>query len=113
MHNLDAEKQSWEDVVADLLVKKIITDKHKNEFYNKLNNACNVSGFVSAILWIGCVLLVPITLLLILTNDKIRNRISHPTNRRVFERLKECKNDLFSPLKMVPNANQKNNNMDR
>ena len=111
LHNLDAEKQSWEDVVADLLVKKIITEKHKNKFYNKLNNACNVNGFVSAILWIGCVLLalVPITLF----SDKIRNRISHPTNRRVFERLKECKNDLFSPLKMVPNANQENNNMDR
>ena len=111
LHNLDAEKQSWEDVVADLLVKKIITDKHKNEFYNKLNSVCSV--VVSAILWIGCVLLVPITLLFALKSDEIEDRISHPTNRRVFERLKECKNDLFSPLKMVPNANQKNNNMDR
>ena len=98
LHNLDAEKAVWEHVADNLAEKEIITDKHKNEFYNKLNSVCDVSVVVSAILWLGCVLLVPITLLLILKNDKIRNRISHPINRRVFEYLKEHKNDLFSPL---------------
>ena len=101
LHNLDAEKAVWEHVADNLAEKEIITEKHKNEFYNKLNSVCDVSVVVSAILWIGCVLLVPITLLFALKSDEIEDRISHPTNRRVFERLKECKNDLFSPLKTV------------
>ena len=110
---LDSEKTFWKEVGDELKGKKIITEDQKNEFCNKLNDVYNVNGFVSALQWLGCVLLVPITFGLALKSDKIRNRISHPTDRRVFERFKERKNELFSPLKMVANANRENNDMNR
>ena len=93
--------------------KGIISDDKKSEFQNKLNDVYNVNDLVSVLQWLICVLLAPIMLGFALTSNKVRNRISSPTNRPILERLKERKNDLFSSLKMVANANRENNSMDR
>ena len=93
--------------------KGIISDDKKSEFQNKLNDVYNVNDLVSVLQWLICVLLAPIMLGFALTSNKVRNKISSPTNRPIFERLKERKNDLFSLSKIVANANQKNNDIDK
>ena len=103
---LNVEKELWQGIGDDLLQMELLKDEKVQEFKNKIKDVCDVNGFVTALQWLGCVLVSLVTVGGLLFWDKVRNRISHPKITRQYYRFQDNKNELLNKISLL----QKNNN---
>ena len=106
---IDSQKEVWLQIAKDLGEEKILSENQQEQFISQVNDIYNLNGFWMFIQWLGCTLSAIVVFPLWF--DCIRNRIIHPENRCIFERLQDKKNELIAPLQEFVNP-QKNNKHD-